>query len=237
MKPQYRWEANSVLALCPDCDAVISFDTHGHSNTTMGTTIINRTHSYDGQQFTRILWQAFRCAVCSRGGIGKLHDNGNSQGAVLESFIPAAIEKAKLPASVPADIQIEFREAELTAAHGAYRSGSAMLRSVLEKTLKKNGYDEIDVPTASGSTRKSSRLIDRIDAAASDSVITEARQQRAHQNIRVLGNDVLHEDWREVKSDEYEEAHKYAQRILEDFYDDRTVVEARLTTKGRTFTP
>jgi hypothetical protein len=52
-----------------------------------------------------------------------------------------------------------------------------------------------------------------------------------------LGNDVLHEDWREVTFDEYEEAHKYAQRILEDFYDDRATVEGRLTAKGRAFTP
>lgn len=112
-----------------------------------------------------------------------------------------------------------------------------MLRSVLEKTLKKNGYDEVDVPTSSGGTRRSNRLIDRIDAATSDHIITEARQQRAHQNIRVLGNDVLHDDWREVLSGEYEDAHKYTQRILEDFYDDRPTVEARLTSRGRAFTP
>jgi hypothetical protein len=236
MKPQYRWEVNSVLALCPDCDAITSWDTQGFSATQMGTTLINRTHPYGGQLYSRILWQAFRCAVCSRGGIGKIHDNGNSQTAVLESFIPSAIEKANLPAVVPADIQAEFREAELDASNGAYRSASAMLRSVLEKTLTKNGYDEVNVTTPSGTVRRSNRLIDRIDAAASDQVITEARQQRAHQNIRVLGNDVLHEDWREVQPQEYEDAHKYAQRILEDFYDDRPTVEARLTARGRAFT-
>lgn len=237
MKPVYRWDGNCVLARCPDCDAVTNFDTHGFSNTQMGATIVNSTHTFSGQPYTRILWQAFRCAVCNRGGLGKIHDNGNSQGAVLESFIPAAIDKANLPAAVPPDIQSEFREAELVAANEAYRSGSAMLRSVLEKTLKKNGYDEIDVPTASGGTRKSNRLIDRIDAAASDLIITEARQQRAHQNIRVLGNDVLHDDWREVLPGEYEDAHKYTQRILEDFYDDRPTVEARLAARGRPFTP
>jgi hypothetical protein len=43
-----------------------------------------------------------------------------------------------------------------------------------------------------------------------------------------LGNDVLHDDWREVLPGEYEDAHKYTQRILEDFYDDRPTVEARL---------
>jgi hypothetical protein len=54
-------------------------------------------------------------------------------------FLPQAIDRAELPDKVPADIVSEFRESELDAAHGAYRSGSAMLRSVLEKTLKKNG--------------------------------------------------------------------------------------------------
>jgi hypothetical protein len=78
-------------------------------------------------------------------------------------------------------------------------------------------------------------LIDRIDAAAWDKVITETRQKRAHENIRVLGNDILHDDWREVGEEEFSDAHKYAQRILEDFYDDRPTVEARLTLQGRPF--
>jgi hypothetical protein len=40
-------------------------------------------------------------------------------------------------------------------------------------------------------------LRDRIDEAAADGTITAARSRRAHEDIRVLGNDVLHEDWRE----------------------------------------
>jgi Domain of unknown function (DUF4145) len=183
----------------------------------------------------RILWQAFRCSVCSRGAVAKIHDNGNSQTAVLEDFSPKATEKAALPGAVPEDIVKEFRESELDAANAAWRSASAMLRSVLEKTLKKNGYEEVDVKDRQGNPRKSNRLIDRIDAAAEDRVITETRQKKAHENIRVLGNDVLHDDWREVTQQEFDEAHKYAQRILEDFYDDRPTVEARLTSQGRPF--
>ncbi len=233
MKPRYNWAENNVLARCPDCDVVTSFDTRGHSNTTLGTVIINVEHRYEGRQFTRILWHAFRCSVCSRGAIAKIHDNGNSQTAVLDEFLPGAIEKAALPPSVPTDILAEFREAELDAAHGAYRSASAMLRSVLDKTLKKNGYGEVEIKDKQGNPRKSTRLIDRIDAAAGDRVITETRQKKAHENIRVLGNDVLHDDWREVMQEEFEEAHKYSQRILEDFYDDRPTVEARLKAQGR----
>ena len=118
-----------------------------------------------------------------------------------------------------------------------------MLRSVLEKTLRKNGYEEVEVKDKQGNAvqdkqgnpKKSSRLIDRIDAAAGDGLLTETRQKKAHENIRVLGNDVLHDDWREVTKEEFEEGHKYAQRILEDFYDDRPTVEGRLTAQGRSF--
>lgn len=235
MKPRYNWQENNVLARCPDCDAVTSFDTKGHSNTTLGAVIINGQHQYAGGTYSRILWQFFRCNVCNRGAVAKLYDCGNSQTAVLENFFPEAVEKAALPTPVPEDIVKEFREAEKIAAYGAYRSASAMLRSVLEKTLKKNGYEEVEYTDDKAVKKKSTKLNHRIDAAADDGVITETRKRRAHENIRVLGNDILHDDWREVTQEEFEEAHKYSQRILEDLYDDRDTVEARLTAKGRPF--
>jgi hypothetical protein len=153
------------------------------------------------------------------------------------------MEKAALPPSVPSEIVKEFRESELDATHAAYRSASAMLRSVLEKTLKLNGCDEVEVMDKqntplldkNNNPRKSTKSIDRIDAAARDSLITETRQKRAHENIRDLGNDILHDDWHEVTQEEFEGAHKYSQRILEDSYDDRPTVLARLTAKGRPF--
>lgn len=242
-KPRYNWQENNVLAHCPDCDATTSFDTKGHSNTALGAVIINSPHRYENNNYSRILWQFFRCNVCSRGAVAKLHDSGNSPSAVLEDFIPQALQKASLPPSVPEDIVKEFREAELDASHGAYRSASAMLRSVLEKTLKKNGYEDVEIKDVQGNTvrdkdgnpKKSTRLIHRIDAAAEDRVITETRQKRAHENIRVLGNDVLHEEWREIMQEEFDEAHKYAQRLPEDFYDDRQTVEARLRAQRRAF--
>jgi hypothetical protein len=64
-------------------------------------------------------------------------------------------------------------------------------------------------------------------------VITEARKERAHQEVRVLGNDVLHDAWRAVDKDEAMLAHHYVQRVLEDFYDDRGTVEKLLTSTGR----
>jgi hypothetical protein len=231
-RARYNWQENNVLARCPDCGAITSFDDKGFSSTKMGISIVHRVTTFEGRSYSRILWHALRCNVCSRGAIAKILDSGNSQGAVLEDFIPHAVESASLPVSAPEDIVKEFREAELDATHGAYRSGSALLRSVLEKTLKKNGYDEIEY-LDNGVKKKSRSLLHRIDAASDDGVITETRKKRAHENIRVLGNDVLHDEWREVRQDEFEEAWKYSQRILEDFYDDRPTVEERLKGKGR----
>jgi hypothetical protein len=127
---------------------------------------------------------------------------------------------------VPPDIQGEFREAERCTAFKANRAASALFRSVLEKTLKANGYTKGNDPSLRD-------LQKRIDAAAADGVITDARRKRAHDNIRSLGNDVLHDDWREVTADEVEDSHRYTQRILEDLYDDRPTVEALLTAKKK----
>ena len=106
---------------------------------------------------------------------------------------------------------------------GSNRGALALLRSALEKTLTANGYDD----------GRGDNLFKRIDRAAEDGVITSARQKRAHDQIRTLGNDVLHEDWREVEPAEVLSAHHYTQRLIEDFYDDRESVEAILRDKNR----
>jgi hypothetical protein len=164
--------------------------------------------------------------MCKRGALATTPDNGNRDSATLESFFPIFANNVPLPDSVPADIQAEFREAESCGASGANRAASALFRSVLEKTLKANGYTKGNDPSLTD-------LQKRIDAAAADGVITDARRRRAHDEIRSLGNDVLHDDWRQVEDQEVEEAHRYMQRILEDFYDDRETVETILRAKNR----
>ncbi|MDP9262769.1 MAG: DUF4145 domain-containing protein [Acidobacteriota bacterium] len=139
---------------------------------------------------------------------------------MLGDFHPTSIEFAPLPAKAPPDITREFREAELCFAYQALRAASALFRSTLEKALKANGY-------------RNGVLAQKINEAAADGVITAARRQLAHDNIRVLGNDVLHDDWREVLPTEVEESHRYCQRVLEDLYDDRVTVEAILRGKNR----
>ena len=86
-KAVFNWQEHNILAYCPDCDAITSFDDKGFSNTKMGISIVNTTTQHEGRLYSRILWHAVRCNVCSRGGIAKVLDNGNSQGAVLVDFI------------------------------------------------------------------------------------------------------------------------------------------------------
>jgi len=68
----------------------------------------------------------------------------------------------------------------------------------------------------------------------SDRGMQATKERRlAHDNIRLLRNDVLHDEWRVVTEDEFDQAHRYAQRILEDLYDDRPSVDAILKVKSR----
>jgi hypothetical protein len=209
----------NVSAQCPDCKVLTSFDSQG-------TSIVDGGHTYAGKTYRRVLYVFSRCARCGRGGLATVPDNGNAESAVLEDFLPFSIDAAPLPNAVPPDIQTEFREAERCAAFGANRAASALFRSVLEKTLKANGYTRSNDPSLKD-------LQKRIDAAAADGVITDARRKRAHDDIRSLGNDVLHDDWRDVITDEVQSSHRYTQRVLEDLYDDRSTVEAVLIAKKR----
>jgi len=99
-----------------------------------------------------------------------------------------------------------------------------MVRSVLEKTLKANGYNK-------------GTLYNKIDAAATDGIITASRSKKAHEDIRVLGNEVVHDDWRAVTEEEVMNSLHYSQRILEDLYDDRETVEKILKEKNRISIP
>ncbi len=218
MKPIYT--QGNVQAHCPDCGgAVTTFEARDAAHE-FGTVIVNQPQMYMGAGYQRTLYRLLKCAGCQRGGLAKIFDNGNVVNGVLIDFYPVSLENAAIPKAVPAGIAAEFREAELCTGHKAWRAASALLRSTLEKTLKANGYN-------------AGNLQGKIDQAASDGVITDARRRRAHEDIRVLGNDVLHDEWREVTEDEVSSAHQYGQRILEDFYDDRPSVEAILIAEQR----
>jgi hypothetical protein len=219
MKPRLLLPSYNVSATCPTCKTVTSFEQKQIVN-------LNKIHQTTGGQFNRIVYVLSQCAACSLGGFAAVSDNGNPAGAFLGDFYPFSIDSARVPTGVPIDIHAEFREAERCQGLGMNRGASALFRSVLEKTLKANGYTK-------GTDQSLRDLQKRIDAAAADGVITQARQRKAHDDIRALGNDVLHDDWRIVADDEVEDAHRYMQRILEDLYDDRTTVVAILIAKGR----
>lgn len=210
----------NVRARCPDCGgAVVTFDFREPVRE-FGFVLVEGGHTFQGKPYSRIHYRLLRCAGCGRAGVAKFHDGGAPNDVALEDFYPHAIQAVSLPKGVPEGIVKEYREAELCTSVKAWRAASALVRSTLEKTLKANGY-------TNGSLQA------RIDQAADDGVITAARKQRAHDDIRVLGNEVVHDDWREVTSAETETALHYAQRVLEDLYDDRATVEAVLKAKGR----
>jgi hypothetical protein len=211
-----------VRAKCPDCDGALSVFDLRDSSREFGYVLVNERHNYSGKVYDRIHWRILRCSGCGRAGLAKFHDGISP--AVLESFHPRALTRSPLPASVPEGVQKEFREAELCMSVEAWRAASALLRSTLEKALKINGY-------AKGSLQQ------KIDEAAADGVITAARKQKAHDDIRVLGNEVVHDEWRAVTEEEVESALHYAQRILEDLYDDRISVEQILIAKGKMKAP
>ncbi|MDD4318984.1 MAG: DUF4145 domain-containing protein [Candidatus Peribacteraceae bacterium] len=208
---------SNVRARCPDCNgAVTTFEvSDGHRE--FGNIRCVRSHRHGNQTYPEATYKLLRCAGCGRGGIAAVC-GGNHD--ILIDFFPRSINSLKLPNGIPAGIDAEFREAELCASAGANRAASAMFRSVLEKVLKSNGYTD-------------GKLHQKIDAAAKDGVLTEVRKKRAHEEIRVLGNEVVHDDWRQVTDEEVEMAHGYAQRVLEDFYDDRETVEGILKAKGK----
>jgi len=222
MKPTF-FEANSIRADCPDCGVPTSYEGRNPSGASeFGSIVVSQDHQYNGALFSRTLYKLFRCAACSRPGVAKLHFNSNlGLDGKLEWFWPTSVVAVKLPSGVPDGILKEFREAELCLSGGAWRGASALFRSALEKLLKANGYT------------KERDLYQRIEAAAKDGVITAARRQRAHDLVRTLGNDVLHDDWREVTPEEAESAQHYVGRIIEDFYDDRPSVEKSLIAVGR----
>lgn len=157
------------------------------------------------------------CSGCSRRGLAQTTATGGKdergRQRQLKSFWPPEVQTAPLPGSVDKSLKTEFREAELCASVGAYRAASAMLRSVLEKALKLSGYNE-----------KGSNLPAKINLASEHGILTATLKRRANENLRLLGNNVLHDEWREVKEDEFEAAHRYAQQILVALYDHRETV-------------
>ena len=183
--------------------------------------VINGPHTTpEGDPYSRAVFQLLKCGGCGRGGLATVYCGNEVHNGQLVDFYPFSPATAELPESTPDEIVAEFREAELCAAVEANRSASAMFRSALEKTLKANGY-------------RTGNLKSRIDHAAADGLITASRRTRVHEDIRTLGNDVLHDEWHPVDDSAVALARRFTQRTIEDFYDDRPTAEKILREKGR----
>ncbi len=219
----------NVIARCPGCDGGKSSYEYSAEGRPLGFTKVVTRKPNRSYEDCDIQFRLFRCAGCGRGGLGAIRMmNTLSEYPAdiwqLIWFYPEAKARLQLPKYTPKGIVSEFREAEICKENECFRASAAMFRSVLDKVLRNNGYK----------IKQLRNLKEQIDAAAQDGVITEARKRKAHEDVRVLGNDVLHDEWREVKEEDVDQAHHYTQRVLEDFYDDRESVLKLIREAGRT---
>jgi len=209
-------DEGSVRARCPGCHGALSTFEWRTSGGAHGVVTVSHKHRH--WHDVKLDFRLFKCAGCGRGGLGTIAYGGGGQypGAYrdLYDFHPEVRDQLSIPKSVPSGIAKEFREGEKCLDAGAIRAAAGMFRSVLDKTLRANGYK----------LKNGTTLEQQIDMAAEDGAITQARKRRAHDEIRVLGNDVLHDEWHEIAVEDVEAARHYAQRVLEDFYDDRDSV-------------
>jgi hypothetical protein len=74
--------------------------------------LVTGAHPFAGSTYARVLYSTLQCSNCNRAALATVPDNGNIATAMLESFFPISGEAAS----------------------------SARFRSLLEKTLKLNGY-------------------------------------------------------------------------------------------------
>ena len=219
-------EKGSITAHCRGCSGATStYEFHANSKEFGCFTVPFHRCSGPSVGDGAITYRLYRCAGCGQGAIAAISHQGNAFPGgghpQLEWFYPESVERLPLPEGVPKGIEAEFREAEACLAAGFFRAASGLFRSTLEKVLKSNGYI------------KERNLPERIRAAAGDGVITEARRKRADEEVRVLGNDVLHDEWQELDRSAVALSHHYTQRIIEDFYDDRETVTNVLVAAKR----
>ncbi len=218
-------ETGSIVARCPGCSggkSTFEWQIDGKGIGSITVTAEDRIW-----ETCFISYRLFKCAGCGRGAFGVIRYVGTpypGHASRLVNFWPETKELLVLPSTVPIGIQAEFREAEKCMNYGCDRAAAGLFRSVLDKTMRASGYN----------TKQEPNLYKQIEAAAEDGVITHARKRKAHDEIRVLGNDVLHDDWHEIPHEDVEAARHYCQRILEDVYDDRESILKQLREAGRT---
>lgn len=211
-------QTGSIVARCPGCSGGKSaFVWRNLKGEEFGAiTSTSRDNRFKG--VCNVDFRLFRCTSCNEGAYGvilydKNHYYPGSENSLV-NFYPESKQRLDIPPNTPPGIAEEFREAEKCFDDNYFRAAASLFRSVLDKTMKANGYK----------TCRRINLYQQIEAAAKDGIITQARKKRAHDDIRVLGNDVLHEEWKRIPEEDVRACRHYCQRILEDLYVDREVV-------------
>jgi hypothetical protein len=223
----FNEKEGTIIAHCPGCHGAKSAYVWSSSKTGEFGSIKRPVSNGTSEHYES--YRLFRCGGCGRGGLGVIIEKIDIAGdypimfSKFDSFYPESGENLSLPENVPDGIKNEFLEAEKCFFNNCYRAALAMFRSVLDKTMRDNGFK----------TKEEKDLFKQIEAAMKDGILTQVRKKRAHNEIRVLGNDVLHEEWHSVPKEDVEVVRHYTQRILEDFYDDRETVIEQLKEKGR----
>jgi Domain of unknown function (DUF4145) len=221
------WSNGAVTARCPNCNSLSQFHSLDNSREfgmverpiTDPEWLRSQEELARGTPHYPYLHREcsflVRCASCKHAGLAVVYAGSSPPNdGILIEFWPTSYSKTILPQAIPTGIEMEIREAETCASVKAYRGATALLRSALEKALKDSGYKK--------------RLIENIQEIAADHIINESRRLQVDHNIRLLGNDIVHDDWREVTHEEYESALTYATWILNDLYADRPTVESQL---------
>lgn len=209
---------NNFVARCVVCDeALSSYEAQSSFSESFTSWFESRNgHRCHGK---RLHFVFCKCTGCGMGAIAKYIEDVDGI-KHLRDFYPEAPIKLKLPSNTPKDILSEFRSAERCASIHEYRPAGAMLRSTLEKVLNDHGYDE-------------RYLTNNINNATKEGVLTIALQKRAFNIVKALGDEILHQSWRNITEEQYEDSHEYTQRIIENFYDDPETVREILIEKKR----
>jgi len=218
-------DLGNVRVRCPGCKGALSTYEWLVGGNPVGA-VTGKSFVEHGSTFCH-QYRFYSCAGCGRGGIATLRCSAPPrypEHTKLLSFHPEANARQELPPAVPAGLEHEFREGERCMDARCWRAAAAMFRSVLDKALRASGYKVTDRTS----------LKQMIDLAAADGVITAARARRAHEDVRVLGNDVLHDEWRAVDAEDVSAAAGYTARLLHDLYDDRASVLLELAAAKRT---
>jgi hypothetical protein len=209
-------EQGNIQACCPECHGALSTFEWNSKDKIYGS--ITRADIAEST-----CYRLYRCAGCGSGALavvrftGKLWPGDTRQ---LLTFHSEAAERLPLPRDLPQVIVNEFREAEKCLDAGCLRAAMGLFRSVLVKVLRANGYPvDRNLP-----------LSHQMDTVAGDGIITKARHRKA---ARVLGHDIIDDEWHEPPRIDLEALRRFTQRILEDLYEDRAATVLMLRDAGR----